>query len=69
MHRLRGTLLLSMQERAVAEDSFRLALTVVQEQSAKFWEMRAATSLGRLWRDQGTRSKRHLTTPPAGRTV
>jgi predicted ATPase len=53
MHRLRGTLLLSMHERAAAEDSFRLALTVAQQQSAKFWELRAAISLARLWRDQG----------------
>jgi predicted ATPase len=30
-----------------------LALTVAQQQCAKFWELRAATSLARLWRDQG----------------
>jgi predicted ATPase len=57
MYRLRGTLLLSMHERAAAEDSFRLALTVAQQQSAKFWELRAATSLTRLWRDQGKRTE------------
>ena len=57
MHRLRGTLLLSMHERAAAEDSFRLALTVAQQQSAKFWELRAATSLARLWRDQRKRNE------------
>jgi predicted ATPase len=59
MHRLRGTLLLSMNERAPAEDSFRLALTVAQQQNAKFWELRAATSLVRLWRDQGKRQQAH----------
>ena len=26
---------------------------MAQEQSAKLWELRAATSLARLWRDQG----------------
>jgi predicted ATPase len=57
MHRLRGTLLLSMHERVAAEDSFRLAVTVAQQQSAKFWELRAATSLARLWRDQGKRAE------------
>ena len=57
MHRLRGTLLLSMHERAAAEDSFRLALTVAQQQSAKFWELRAATNLASLWRDQGKRTE------------
>jgi predicted ATPase len=57
MHRLRGTLLLSMHERAAAEDSFRRAIIVAQQQSAKFWELRAATSLARLWRDQGKRTE------------
>jgi predicted ATPase len=44
-----------MHARAAAEDSFRLALTVAQQQSAKFWELRAAISFARLWRDQGKR--------------
>jgi predicted ATPase len=26
---------------------------VAREQAAKFWELRATTSLARLWRDQG----------------
>ena len=55
MHRLRGTLLLSMREPTAAEDSFRRALAVARRQSARFWELRAATSLARLWRDQGKR--------------
>jgi len=67
MHRLRGTLLLSMHERAAAEDSFRLALTVAQQQTAKFWELRAATSLARLWRDQGKQTEaRDLLAPIYG---
>jgi predicted ATPase len=57
MHRLRGTLLLSMNEHAEAEKSYREALSVAQRQSAKFWELRAATSLARLWRDQGKRAE------------
>jgi tetratricopeptide (TPR) repeat protein len=57
MHRLRGTLLLSMHEHTAAEDSFRLALRVAQQQSAKFWELRAATTLARLWHDQGKRTE------------
>jgi predicted ATPase len=64
MHRLRGTLLLSIHERTTAEDSFRLALTVAQQQSAKFWELRASTSLARLWHDQGKRTEaRDLLSP------
>jgi class 3 adenylate cyclase/predicted ATPase len=52
MHRMRGTLLLSLRERAAAEKSYRQALEVARRQSAKFWELRAAMSLARLWRDQ-----------------
>jgi predicted ATPase len=28
-------------------------VTVARQQQAKSWELRAATSLARLWRDQG----------------
>jgi predicted ATPase len=67
MHRLRGTLLLSMREHAEAENSYRQALSVAQRQSAKFWELRAATSLARLWRDQGKRTEaRDLLAPVYG---
>ena len=67
IHRVRGTLLLSLHADAAAEDSFRLALTVAQQQSAKFWELRAATSLARLWRDQGKRTEaRDLLAPVYG---
>jgi predicted ATPase len=51
MHRL--TLLLSMSKHAEAEHSYGQALSVAQRQSAKFWELRAALSMARLWRDQG----------------
>jgi predicted ATPase len=57
MHRVRGTLLLSLHAGAVAEDSYHQALAVARQQSAKFWELRAATSLARLWRDQGKRTE------------
>jgi predicted ATPase len=53
MHRLRGTLLLSMREHAAAEESYQHALAVARRQTARFWELRAATSLARLWLDQG----------------
>jgi predicted ATPase len=36
-----------------AEESFRHALDVAGRQQAKSWELRAATSLGRLWQSQG----------------
>ena len=53
INRMRGTLLQSMHENAAAEDSYRRALVVARQQQAKSWELRAAMSLARLWRDQG----------------
>jgi predicted ATPase len=42
-----------------AEASFRASLDIAQKQGAKSWELRAATSLARLWRDQGRRTEGH----------
>jgi predicted ATPase len=36
-----------------AEPCFERALAVARQQQAKSWELRAAMSLARLWRDQG----------------
>jgi predicted ATPase len=55
IHRLRGVLLLSVRDCAAAEESYHNAIAVARRQSAKFWELRAANSLARLWRDQGKR--------------
>jgi predicted ATPase len=67
MHRLRGMLLLSINERTAAENSYRRALEVAQQQGAKFWELRAALALARLWRDQGKRMEaRDLLSPVCG---
>ena len=67
MHRVRGTLLLSLHERAAAEKSYRQAIEVARRQSAKFWQLRAAMSLARLWRDQGKVSEaRELLAPVYG---
>jgi hypothetical protein len=40
-----------------AEASYREAIATAQQQSAKLWELCAATSLARLWRDQGKRTE------------
>jgi len=40
-----------------AEDYFERALAVARQQQAKSWELRAAMSLARLWRDQGKRDE------------
>jgi hypothetical protein len=48
-----------------AERSFCQAIGTAQQQSAKFWDLRAATSLPRLWREQGTPLPRSQRRPPA----
>ncbi len=55
LHRLKGDLLLIQGDETGAEDSFNEALSVARRQQAKSWELRATTSLARLWRDQGKR--------------
>ncbi len=50
--RQKGELTLSSDE-AEAETLFRRALEVAQRQEAKSFELRAATSLARLWQRQG----------------
>ena len=42
---------------AKAETYFERALAVARQQQAKSWQLRAATSLARLWRDQGKREQ------------
>ena len=42
---------------AKAEAYFERALAVAREQHAKSWELRAAMSMVRLWRDQGKRDE------------
>jgi predicted ATPase len=54
--RIKGELLLlqgTQNAAAVAEDHFRQALDWARRQGALSWELRAATSLARLLRDQG----------------
>lgn len=58
VHRLRGELLLSQGGKDVeAEGCFHQSLEVADGQQAKSLELRAATSLSRLWRDQGKGSE------------
>ena len=52
---------------AKAKAYFEHALAVAREQQAKSWELRAAMSLVRLWRDQGKREEaRNLPAPVYG---
>jgi predicted ATPase len=60
LHRLRGNLLSATGDQAAAEQSYHQALAVARRQGARLWELRAAaTSLARLWRDQGKRTEAH----------
>jgi predicted ATPase len=55
--RLRGDVLLAIGDRPGAEASYCEAIAFAQQQSAKLWELCAAMSLARLWRDQGKRTE------------
>ena len=58
-HRLKGELLLqqSSDNQPEAQSCFQEAITIAQNQSAKSWELRAATSLAKLWQSQGKRDE------------
>ena len=47
------TLMAPEPDAAKAEAYFQRALRLARQQQAKSWELRAAISLARLWRDQG----------------
>jgi predicted ATPase len=55
LHRLKGQLLLSLtaDNAAAAEACYERAINVAQDQGARSLELRAATSLARLWHRQG----------------
>ena len=57
LYRHKGELLLQQGNTKAAEELFGKALGVAKEQEAKLWELRAATSLARLRRDQGRRAE------------
>jgi tetratricopeptide (TPR) repeat protein len=56
-YRLRGELLLMRGDEPGAEVSFHEAVKVARQQDAKSWELRATTSLCRLWQRQGRREE------------
>jgi predicted ATPase len=64
LHRLQGELGSAGGDRAMAEACFIDAMTVARAQSAKLWELRAATSLAGLWAEQSRRAEaRELLAP------
>jgi predicted ATPase len=68
-YRLKGELLLqlSSDNQAEAETCFQQAITVAQNQQTKSLELRASTSLARLWQQQGKQAEaRALLAPVYG---
>ena len=58
-HRVLGDVLLALNAPSAAETAFLRAIEIAKGQKAKSWELRAATTLAGLWRDQGKRTKGH----------
>jgi len=67
IHRVQGLVLLSDNKRSEGEAALREALRLASEQEAKSLELRAATSLARLWGERGHRAEaRDLLAPVYG---
>jgi predicted ATPase len=67
IYRLKGELLLqqSSDNQAEAEACFHKALVIARNQQAKSFELRIATSLARLWQQQGKRQEAQDLLAPA----
>jgi predicted ATPase len=61
LYRLKGALLLAhaAEHQGEAITCFQQALTIARRQQVKSLELRAATSLARLWQQQGKRQEAH----------
>ena len=57
VYRLKGEVLLQQSKVEEAEECFRKAIEIAQQQQAKSWELRAAMSLARLWQRQGKKAE------------
>ena len=69
LHRMRGEILLKLDplKTEPAEEAFNAAITIAREQKARMFELHAAMSLARLWRDQGkVQQARELLAPVYG---
>ncbi len=58
LHRLKGVLFLAESgDQTAAERCFRQAIEISHRQQSRAWELRATTSLARLWQRQGRREE------------
>jgi tetratricopeptide (TPR) repeat protein/ABC-type transport system involved in cytochrome c biogenesis ATPase subunit len=65
LHRLRGDLLLMLGREGEAEAGLLRALTIARQQQARWWELRAATSLAKHWHSQGKYRQAYSLLQPA----
>ena len=67
LHRLEGVALVGLNHVEEGQNALEEALRVARRQQAKSYELRAATSLARLWGEQGRRAEaRDLLAPVYG---
>ena len=67
LHRFEGIALLGLNRLDEGQRALEAALRAARAQQAKAWELRAAMSMARLWRDQGKRDEaRELLAPVYG---
>src|SRR5207249_3951070 len=67
LHRVNGTVLAALNKLGECQAAFDESLRVARRQKAKSLELRAATSLARLWGEQGRRAEaRDLLAPVYG---
>jgi predicted ATPase len=69
LHRIMGELMLRLPKAdpGAVETQFEHAAATARQQGAKLWELRAAISMARLWRDQGKlQQARELLAPVYG---
>ena len=65
--RLQGAVLLELGRRDEADARLRQALTIARQQNARWWELRAATSLARQWQAEGKPAEAYLLLEPVYR--
>ena len=59
LHRVKGEFSKSTNNLESAQTCFSEAIVVARRQNARFFELRAAMSMARLWRDQGKPQQAH----------
>jgi len=65
LHCLRGKILMTVGQRGEAEAELRRALTIAEQQQARWWELSAATALATYWHDEGKYQEAYAVLQPA----